>query len=983
MTAAAAPTPGRSNEGPRRPQPLTLTLLVVAALVAAFFWFSGFYADILWFEQLGYVQVLFTQWGASAGMFVVGLLGMALPLILTLQIAYRARPVYAKLNDQLDRYQQVIEPLRKGAMFGVPIALGVFAGALVANTWPTVLQFFNATPFGQADPVFGLDISFYVFQLPFWRGLAQFVSAVVMVGLLLTVATTYLYGGIRVTGRDIVISKSTRIHIAVLAGLYLALQAGSIWLDRYALLTSFAPRWTGAMYTDSAARIPGLAIIAGACAIVAALFIIAAAVGRWRIPLVGAALLVVLGLVVGVAYPWVVQQFQVNPNEQSLEQPYIERNIQATRAAYGIDGVEVVNSNAQTSAERGQLRADAQTTANIRILDPALVQPTFAQLQQEKTYYSFTSPLDVDRYSIDGKVQDAVSSVREINISGLEPAAQSWYNTSLVYTHGYGLVAAYGNQRQQDGLPAFFEGGMPQSGSVSDFKPQVYFGENSPNYSIVGQPAGATPIEFDHVVGQDGAGEARTTFDEVGGPSLGNFFNRIIYSIKFQSEQILLSDAVSSQSQILYDRDPALRVQKAAPYLTIDSDPYPTVVDGRLVWIIDAYTTSNAYPYSTLQSMGQMISDTGNAGPRSPGAINYIRNSVKATVDAYSGQVTLYAFDEKDPILQTWAKIFPTTLKPVSEMSGELLSHIRYPEDLFRVQRATLASYHVTDPIAFYNRLNAWELPANPTASDKSVQPPYYLTMQMPGQQPAFSIYSTFIPRVNEGGQSRNILTGYLAANANAGSTPGVVSEDYGRLTLLRMTSDNVPGPGQVQNTFNANAQVAGELNILERGGTQVLRGNLLTVPVGGGFLYVQPVYIQSTGPTSYPLLTRVLVSFGDQIAFEPTLDAALDKLFGGDSGASAGDTGTEPGGSGDTGTPPPTQTASQQLTAALAAASQALKDRTQAYANNDLVAAAEADKRLQTALSQATAADTQLQAELTGGGAGATPPAPTPTPTP
>ncbi|GGA59714.1 UPF0182 protein [Pseudoclavibacter endophyticus] len=944
--------------------------MVVIALIAVFFWFSGFYADILWYDQLGALSVLLTQWGAGAVMFLIGLVAMAVPVIINLQIAYRARPVYAKLNDQLDRYQQVIEPLRRVAMFGVPILIGLVAGLVASGAWPTVIQWMHATPFGVADPRFGFDISFYVFHLPFWRGVIAFASAVTMVSLLLTAATTYLYGGIRVTGRDVVISKSARMHVAILAGLYLLLQAVSIWFDRYALLTSYNERWTGAMYTDTMARIPGLAVLAGACAIVAVLFFIAAVIGRWRLPLAGLALVLVVGLVVGVGYPWAVQQFQVGPSEQALEQPYIEDNIEATRSAYGIDDVEVVPYDAQTSVSPGQLREDAETTSNIRIVDPALVQPTFAQLHQERTYYQFNSPLDVDRYDIDGQVHDTVSGIRDINVAGLDGGAQSWVNTTLVYTHGYGLVAAYGNQRMPDGTPLLMEGNMPTMGELPDYRPQVYFGENSPEYSIVGQPEGSSPIEFDHVSGEDGQSQTYTTFDEEGGPSIGNFFNRLIYSIKFQSEQILLSEYVTEESQILYDRDPALRVAKVAPYLNIDTDPYASVVDGRLMWIIDGYTTTDAYPYSTQQSMQQLIADTPAAPlPGQASAINYIRNSVKATVDAYSGEVTLYAWDEEDPILQTWSKVFPTTIQPMTEMSGDLLSHVRYPTDMFKVQRATLATYHVTDPVAFYNRQNAWELPQDPTAgaTDGRIQSPYYLTTQMPDQDSAYALYSTYIPRVNQGGQTRNVLTGYLSANANAGSTDGTVAEDYGRLTLLQVTNDNIPGPGQVQNSFNSDPVVANQLNLLERGGqTEVLRGNLLTLPVGGGFLFVQPVYVQSTGQTSYPLLRRVLVAFGERVAFEDTLDQALDTLFGGDSGADAGDEEVAPDdGEGGGTEPDPALSAADRLNEALDEAAQALEDRTNAYASNDLVAAAEADSRLQAALAEADAANAELQAEL------------------
>jgi len=970
---------------------------VVAVLVFAFFWFVGVYADILWYDQLGYLGVLLTQWRAAIIMFFVGALGMALPVALNLQIAYRARPVYAKLNEQLDRYQKFIEPLRRVVMILVPVLFGLFAGVITATTWPTVLQWMYGGSFGegQVDPVFHLDIAFYVFQLPFWRGVVSFVSAALLISLLVTTATSYLYGGIRVTGREVVISKSARVHIAILAGLYIVSQGASLWLDRYSLLTSTSGRWNGALFTDVNTRIPGLTILAGAAAIVAILFFIAAVIGRWRLPLIGTALLIVVGLVVGVAAPWGVQQFQVGPSEQALETQYIQNNIDATRTAYGLDGIEEVPYDAKSTTNPGQLRGDADTTANIRILDPAVVSPTFSQFEQKRTYYKFTDPLDVDRYRIDGKVQDAVGAVRDINIAGLSADTQSWVNNTLVYTHGYGLVSAYGNQRGADGQPIFIETGQPAEGKLGGFEPRVYFGENSAPYSIVGGPEGANPVEFDYVAGADGQSQTYTTFEGSGGPSLGNLFNRLVYAIKFQSEQVLLSEYVNDESQILYDRHPVDRVHAAAPYLTLDKDPYPSVVDGRLVWIVDGYTTTDKYPYSQRQSLDQLLSDQANPVSQFPSQqINYMRNSVKATVDAYDGSVKLYAWDVNDPILQTWQKVYPTNLLSVADMSADLMSHVRYPTDLFKVQRSMLATYHVTEASEYYSQLNAWQLPANPTAADGSYQPPYYLTMGMPGHSPAFSIYSTYIPRVNPGGQSRNVLTGYLAANADAGHEAGVVSPDYGKLTLLRITGDQVNGPGQVQNIFNSNETVANQLNLLERGGqTKVTRGNLLTLPVGQGFLYVQPVFVSSTGETSYPLMRRVLVAFGDKVAFEPTLDAALDSLFGGDSGAKAGDQGVvddgSTGGAGGTGTggtgtgtgstPAPTTTAQQDLTQALADAQQALQDRTAAYGKNDLVAAAQADARLTEALGRAAAADARVQQET--GAPGATTPAPTPTP--
>lgn len=960
MTSASSTSDVRS----RGRSTVAIVIAVLAVLVVGFLAFAYLYADVLWFDQLGYLSVLTTQWWAMALMFLVGFAAMALTMWVSIFIAFRSRPLYQKLGSQLDRYQQVIEPLRRLAMIGVPVLLGLFVGVSTAARWSTVLQFLNRTPFGEKDPQFGFDVSFFVYELPFYRGLVAYASAIVLISGIAAIATHYLYGGIRINGREVRVTRAARVQIAVTAAIYIALQAVSIWLDQFATLTDDSGAVTGATYTDVNAGIPGRAILAGIAVLVAILFIVTAAVGRWRLPLIGTGLLIVSSLVVGTVYPAIVQRFTVDPNAKQVEAQYIQRSIDATRAAYGLDDIDVVSYDAVTTATAGQLREDAQTTASIRILDPSLVSDTFRQLERVKQYYQFQTHLDVDRYEIDGQSQDTVIAVRELNQAG--QSNQGWYNNTLVYTHGYGVVAAYGNKRAADGTPEFLESGIPSTGALGDFQPQVYFGENSPTYSIVGAPEGATPIEIDYPRGggdTSDANAATTTFDGDGGPLLDDVVKKLVYALKFQSADLLLSDAVTDKSQILYDRDPLTRVKKVAPYLTLDTDTYPAVVDGRIVWIVDGYTTTADYPYSSIQQLSSTIADTYTPSPDYPlDDINYIRNSVKATVDAYDGSVTLYAWDTEDPLLKTWQKIFPSTLEPISKMSEQLTAHVRYPADLFKVQRAILQTYHVDDAGTFYSGDNAWATPNDPTQSAELAQPPYYLTMQMPGaDNPSFSIYSTYIPQkqANDAGQS--VLTGYLAANADAG-------DDYGKLTLLTLpTQDTVPGPGQVQSNFNSNATVATELNLLDQQGSKVTRGNLLTVPVGGGLLYVQPVYVASTGETSYPLLRKVLVAFGDQVAFEDTLDAALDKLFGGDSGAGAGDAGAEGDGTdqgGDSGAGGGTDegtggdsgssTDNAALQKALDDYKKALDDRTKAYADGDLVAAAQADQRMQDAVEAA-----------------------------
>ena len=952
----ATPSPSRTRVT------LTITAVVIGVLVIAFFVIAGLYTDVLWYDQLGYLPVLTTQWIAAGVMFLVGFFAMAIPVWVSIEIAFRARPVYAKLNSQLDRYQQVIEPLRRVAMFVIPAVIGIFAGVSTATRWPVVLQWLNKTPFGETDPQFGLDLSFYFYDLPLWHGVVGFASAVVLIAGIAALATSYLYGAIRFSGREVRISRTARIQLAITAAIYLLLQGVSLWLDQYTTLSAPSQGFlaTGAGYTEANATIPGRAILAGIAVLVAVLFLVTAIIGRWRLPIIGTALLLVSGLVVGSIYPWIVQRFSVEPNARVLESEYIDRSIDATRVAYGVDGIEQVPYSAETDAEPGALREDAETTANIRILDPAIAPLAFAQLEQFKQYYQFAPHLDVDRYEIDGKTQDTVIAVRELNQSGLGDS-RNWYNDTVVYTHGYGVVAAYGNQRAADGQPVFLESGIPSSGDLGEFEPRVYFGEGSPAYSIVGAPEGSTEIELDYPSGgEDSDLAATTTFEGEGGPALDNLFKKLIYAIKFQSEEIVLSEAVNDKSQILYDRSPKDRVAAVAPYLTLDSDVYPAIVDGKIVWIVDGYTTGTAYPYSQTETLSEAIADTYTPAPGfAVDDINYIRNSVKATVDAYDGSVTLYAWDDEDPVLETWGKIFPSTLKPMSDMSEELLDHVRYPSDLFKVQRSILGSYHVTDAGSFFSSDDQWITPDDPVGgATAALQPPYYLTMQTPGSdEPAFTLYSTFIPR-GAGDSTRNVLTGYLAVNADAG-------EDYGKLTLLTLPKNStVPGPGQVQNNFNSDTEVANQLALLERGQTEVRRGNLLTLPVGGGLLYVQPVYVQSTSGTIYPLLRKVLVSFGDQIAFEDTLDGALDTLFGGDSGASAGDgdvpieddptTPVDPDAPDEPSTPDTDNSALQQ---ALSDYQEALADREAAYAANDLVAAAEADARMQDAIERAIAA--------------------------
>ncbi|WP_374112613.1 UPF0182 family protein [Georgenia sp. EYE_87] len=984
MTFASAPRTSGPAPAPRRRGALVPTLVVLGVLAALVMAAAQVWTEVQWYSQLGFTDVLVREWVTRAVLFAIGFVLMGGAVWLNLHLAYARRQVYPPTTPEernLDRYRESIEPLRRLIMIGAPVVLGLFAGSSLSGMWRPVLTALNQVPFGETDPQFDMDIAFFVFTLPVVRAVVSFLMTVVFLSAVAALITHYLYGGISLAPRQQKVSPAARVHLSVLAAVFVLLIAVSYWLDRYSMLVGENTRFAGASYTDINANLPAKAILAAIALVVVVLFIVAAFRGSWTVPVAGIAVMIVSALVVGTAYPAVIQRFQVEPNAQTVERPYIQRNIDATLAAYGLEDVEVETYSATTEAEAGQLREDSQSTASIRLLDPNIVSPTFNQLQQNRQYYGFPTTLSVDRYDIDGEKRDTVIAVRELNQDGLGADQRTWINDHTVYTHGFGVVAAYGNTTSADGRPAFFQQGIPSVGELGEYEPRVYFGQNSPQYSIVGAPEGTDPWELDYPDDDAENSAVNTTYTGDGGPSVGNFFQKLLYALKFGDMQILFSDRVTEESQILFDRDPHQRVAKVAPYLTLDNRAYPAVVDmdgdestpKDLVWIVDGYTTTNDYPYSARESLEEATTDSivdANGQPVTVGAlpeqVNYIRNSVKAVVDAYDGEVTLFEWDDQDPILQTWENIFPEHITPMTEISGDLMSHLRYPEDLFKVQRTLLTEYHVTDAASFYSGSNFWNIPTDPTVATGVQQPPFYLTMQMPGQEDArFSLTSSFIPG---GNTDRNILTGFLAVDSETGDAEGEVRDGYGTMRLLELPSDvTVPGPGQVQNNFNSNPAVSSELNLLRQGNSNVQLGNLLTLPVGGGLLYVQPVYVQSAAGTSYPLLQRVLVSFGDEIGFASTLDEALDEVFGGDSGAEAGDADVQPGeeptdgGTEPDGTTEVPAAAQERLTRALADAQEALADSNAALAEGDWTAYGEAQERLSAAISAALAAEDEI----------------------
>lgn len=937
----------------RRPRGALLpTIIVLVVLGGIFVSSSGFYADYLWYKSVGYTQVWRIQLVTRGTLFLIfGLLSAAVVLF-NIWFAYRKRPIFApSAVTSLDQYRTQVERAKRLIFIAAGVLAFLFAGSSGSAHWRTWLLWRNSTPFGIKDPQFGKDVSYFAFTLPWLQAMLGWAFSVLLFATIAAIVVHYLYGGISLQNAGQRASVAARVQISVLLGLFVLLKAAAYWIDRYALALKENRLFTGLSYSDVNASLPAKTILSAIAILCAVLFFANIVRRSWALPIAGVALLVVSALLIDGIYPALIQQFQVKPSESSKEQPYIQRNIDATRAAYGIKNTVVTDYQAATTATAGQLRNDAQTTASIRLIDPNVVSDTFRQLQQIKPYYAFPASLGIDRYKINGQVRDTVVAVRELDLDGVP--SRNWINDHLVYTHGFGFVAAYGNVRDADGKPQFAEGNIPPTGVLGKFEPRIYFDTNSPEYSIIGAPTTSAPVELDYPDDASANGQKNYTYTGKGGVPMGSLFARAVFAVKYKEQRILLSNLINKDTRILFDRSPRLRVQKVAPWLTLDSDPYPTVVNGRILWIVDGYTTSSGYPYSKKTLLNDATADsitTANNTQQIQSPVNYIRNSVKATVDAFDGTVNLYAWDETDPVLKAWSRAYPGTVQPKSAMSQALLDHVRYPEDLFRVQRDVLSEYHVTSASAFYGGQDFWRVPRDPSTfgANASNQPPYYLTLKMPGATKAsFSLTTAWVPR---GG--RENLSAFASVIAEAGP-------DYGKIQILQVPrSTNIAGPSQVSSNFEGRPAVSQTLTLLRQGGSSIVLGNLLTLPVGGGLLYVQPVYVRATSnAASYPLLQKVLVSFGDQIGFDDSLQGALDQVFGGNAGAAVPGTAGTGGSTGGGTTTTTTPGAKGAVAAALADAQRAFADGQAALAKGDFAGYGKAQDRLKSAIARAIAA--------------------------
>lgn len=822
-----------------------ISIAIVGAVVFLLPPLVDFLADWLWFAEVGFRPVYATELTARAelglGTFVVAFawltlhLRMALSSLSTSALTFTTREGLTVALPSREQIGMVV------TLVGAIVAFLVASYA--SSQWLPVLSWWNQTPFGAADPILNLDVSFYVFTLPVLeliRGLALTLILLAAAG----AGTLYLISGqLGLTPFGPRIGPLAQRHLSWLAASLFVVMALTAWLSRVQEITTTSGIIQGASYADVFARMPADLVLVGASLLGAGLAAASAVGGSWRL-LFGAAALYGVALIGGGAYASLLQRFAVTPNEQVRETPYIEHNITSTRAAYALDQVEERELNGATELTRADVDANRATLDNVRLWDHQPLLETFGQIQEIRTYYDFMS-VDNDRYVINGQNRQVMLSVRELNPNALPN--RTWVNERLVFTHGHGLTLGPVNQVTSEGLPVLFVRDLPPVSSIDlpVTQPSVYFGELVNDYVIVRTRA----QEFHYPKGDD---NVFSQYDGTGGVLLDSLWAKLLFAARFRSYQILLSDDITAESRVMFDRQVRRRVSKIAPFLVYDDDPYPVISGGRLYWIQDAYTTSNRYPYAS------------SATP----TINYIRNSVKVTIDAYHGTVRFYFAQPSDPIAQTLHRIFPDLLKPMSEMPEDLRRHIRYPEGIFRIQSAVYATYHMTNPAVFYNKEDQWEVPAIETRGERTSMEPYYTMMKVPGERDAeFIQMLPFTPR------RRDNLASWMIARSDG--------DHYGKLAVFSFPKQTlVFGPQQVVARINQDQVISPQITLWNQQGSEVIQGTLMVIPIEGSLIYVRPLYLRAQAGR-IPELTRVIVAYQNRIVMERTLDDGIARLFG------------------------------------------------------------------------------------------------------
>jgi len=844
-------------------------------LIAIFVVF-GFLSNIValvtdwwWFSELGYSQIFIKSLSTKVALGLAATIFAGVFLLTNLLLAIRSKvPWMTTLPESLfGRPISLDNRLVKKLAVAICVVLALFFGLAAAASWQEVLKFFSATAFGNSDPILGKDIAFYLFSLPVFKiGLgmvrALILLALVGCGLVYVLRRSFTLPGL--SGgklsqpnlnfiKNIKVSREARLHLGIILFLFLAAVAAGAYLSLFELLTSQSGTVFGAVYTDVTIRIPLLWVSIFTASLAAVGVAVWGLSGRLA-PMVGAvSLYLVVGLASGII-PSIFQKLVVAPNELVKETPFIKYNIAATNRAFALDKIEKREILGDKPITAADISANNLTVKNVRLWDRQPLLSTFSQIQEIRTYYEFAE-VDNDRYIIDGEIRQIMLSPRELASASLPN--RTWINERLTFTHGYGVTGGPVNLVTPEGLPVLFVKDLPPKSTVEELKisrPEIYFGELSNDYVVVKTKS----REFNYPKGEE---NVYTTYEGKGGVEINSFIRRVFYALRFQSLKMLLSNDITKESRILYYRNIAERVGKIAPFLTFDQDPYIVIADGRIYWIADAYTASSFYPYSQpLRLNGE--------------SINYIRNSVKVVVDAYDGSVTFYQADTKDPIIRTYAKIFPETFRPLSEIPQSLVPHLRYPEDIFSLQTAVYTIYHMDNPQIFYNKEDQWEIPTiasegeGVSADGIPRLSPRHIIMKLPGEEKEeFILMLPFTPRAKDN------LSAWMVARSDG--------ENYGELLVYRFPKDKlIFGPKQIIGRINQNPEISRQISLWDQRGSQVIQGPLLVIPIEESLIYVRPLYLKAEAG-KIPELKRVIVAYENKIAMEETLEAGLARIFG------------------------------------------------------------------------------------------------------
>lgn len=829
-------------------------MLVLGGTVFRFI--IDFVVDYQWFSSVGYLDPwltrILTNWAIHLFVGLLFFLFVFVNLLFTLPLAKKALDV-AQSGLAETQLFAITDWVQKEHLLKYYVLFSLVPSFLfsqiAADRWKDLLMFFNSQSFGVADPLFGLDVGFYIFNLPlleFIYGLLQVILIITAILLAVIYQLINIIGFGRISWKDL---PRARFHLAWLVAAFFVIKALGYRLDMYGLLYSPSGVAFGASYADVHAHLPGLQILTVIALIAAAGVVFGLLMRRIPIAVISIGGLFLASILLQAVYPTLIQRFKVEPNEFNMEKPYIENNIHYTRLSYGLDKIEEKPLNLEDNLTLTDLTEYKETIGNVRLWDWRPLQQTYSQLQEIRLYYKFKG-VDIDRYTVDGQYRQVMLSARELDPNALQDKAQTWINQKLLYTHGYGVAMSPVNEVTVEGLPRFFLQDIPPKSVSPDIdikRPQIYFGEGTNDYVIVKTAA----KEFDYPSGNE---NVYTTYEAESGVPVGSFWQRLLFAAYYGDIKILLTPEITPESKILMNRNVVNRMAKVVPFLRQDSDPYLVVHEGRLSWIIDAYTASNRYPYAEpIQGVG-----------------NYIRNSVKAVIDAYTGDISFYVADLEDPIIKSYQQMFPGMFQGLEKMPDSLKGHMRYPEELFLVQSKIYSTFHMLDPGVFYNKEDEWNFPraVHAKQNESATMEPYYTIMRLPGEQkPEFILMLPFTPA------RKDNMIAWMAARSDG--------QNYGKLIVYTFPKQKlIYGPAQIEARIDQDSVISQNITLWSQRGSSVIRGNLLALPIKNSLLYIQPLFLQSD-QGKLPALRRVIVIYGENVVMEENLETALERIFG------------------------------------------------------------------------------------------------------